>query len=104
MKTEENLKVVQQIPLDRLMIETDAPWCDVRPSHASWPWLPAGWLQSSAAFPQQKKERFQPGQMVKGRNEPCQLRQILVIISNLRGMDEKELADIVYQNTMRLFF
>ena len=35
MKTEENCEVVKAIPLDRLMIETDCPYCDIRNSHAS---------------------------------------------------------------------
>eukprot|EP00667_Euglena_gracilis_P023522 EG_transcript_26608 len=34
LKTEENLKVMAQVPLDRLLLETDAPWCDIRPTHA----------------------------------------------------------------------
>jgi TatD DNase family protein len=103
MKTEENLEVVRQIPIDRLMIETDAPWCDIRPTHASSKWISAS-SRLTTAFPQQKKERFQPGQMVKGRNEPCQVRQILSIIANLRGVSEEQLAETVYQNTLRLFF
>jgi TatD DNase family protein len=41
MKTDENLRALAEIPLDRLMLETDAPWCDIRPTHASfefrWP-------------------------------------------------------------------
>ncbi|KAI0205609.1 TatD family hydrolase [Astrocystis sublimbata] len=38
-KTEENCEVVKQIPLDRLMLETDGPWCEIRPSHAGYRYL-----------------------------------------------------------------
>lgn len=38
-KTEENCAVVKQLPLDRIMLETDGPWCEVRPSHAGWKYL-----------------------------------------------------------------
>jgi len=33
LKTAENLKVVEFVPVSRMMIETDAPWCDIRHSH-----------------------------------------------------------------------
>ena len=35
LKTEENLEIVKKIPLDRIMLETDSPYCDIRNSHAS---------------------------------------------------------------------
>ncbi|KAJ6781535.1 hypothetical protein PWT90_05022 [Aphanocladium album] len=38
-KTEENCAVVKELPLDRIMLETDGPWCEVRPSHAGWKYL-----------------------------------------------------------------
>lgn len=34
LKTVENLQVVAKIPNDRLMLKTDVPWCEVRPTHA----------------------------------------------------------------------
>lgn len=34
LKTEEQLQVVAQIPNDKILVETDCPWCAIRPSHA----------------------------------------------------------------------
>lgn len=39
MKTEDNCAVVREVPLGRLQIETDGPWCEMRPSHASQDYL-----------------------------------------------------------------
>jgi TatD DNase family protein len=39
LKTEENLEVAALIPISQLMIETDAPWCEVRKSHASYKYI-----------------------------------------------------------------
>lgn len=38
-KTAENCDVVKEIMLDRLMLETDGPWCEIRPSHEGWKYL-----------------------------------------------------------------
>ncbi|KAI1769120.1 hypothetical protein GGR53DRAFT_474525 [Hypoxylon sp. FL1150] len=38
-KTADNCAVVREIRLDRLMLETDGPWCEVRPSHEGWKYL-----------------------------------------------------------------
>lgn len=35
MKTAENCEVVKELPLERLQVETDGPWCEMRASHAS---------------------------------------------------------------------
>jgi TatD DNase family protein len=38
-KTADNCAVVKEIDLDRLMLETDGPWCEVRPSHDGYKYL-----------------------------------------------------------------
>jgi TatD DNase family protein len=48
----------------------DAPWCDVRPTHAGFKLL-SGY--SPHTFEKKKKERFELGSMIKGRNEPCEV-------------------------------
>jgi TatD DNase family protein len=73
LKTEENIEVVRAIPEDKLMLETDAPWCEIRSTHASFKY----WknvdesIQKLYAPPSKKKEKFERGFMVKSRNEPC---------------------------------
>jgi TatD DNase family protein len=105
LKTVDNLQVLKEIPLDRLLIETDSPWCDVCPSHASYPYLQLDLAKMMEkyeipSFKSLKKEKFVKGEMVKGRNEPGNLYQVLFIIANLRQIDVKVLAETIYQNTL----
>ena len=60
------------------VLQTDAPWCDIRPSHA-------GYAQVQTHRPALKAERFERGSMVKGRNEPCQLQQVLEVVASALG-------------------
>lgn len=96
MKTEENVEVVRHIPLDRLMLETDAPWCDIRPSHASNPFVKTN-------FSAKPKEKWSPEFCVKSRNEPCTMIRVLEAVSGIREIDQNELAQIVYENTTKIF-
>ena len=41
--------------------------------------------------------------MVKDRNEPCTMVQVLEVVSKVRGVDPVELAEIVYRNTETCF-
>nr|CCA13988.1 deoxyribonuclease TATDN1like protein putative [Albugo laibachii Nc14] len=64
LKTQENLQVVKSIPASRLMLETDAPWCDIRATHAGYQHVHTKW-------PSKKAEKYDHESLVKGRNEPC---------------------------------
>lgn len=104
LKTADNLKVVKEIPLDRLLIETDAPWCDIRPSHASFSHITANMDSLKTrfgipSFKSFKKEKFEIGETVKSRNEPCNLAQILCVIASVKGIDPGLVADAVWENS-----
>ena len=118
MKTEENLEVVKLIPLDRIQIETDGPWvcktpflttrkpkrlsfncsitdilllnkCEIRPSHAS-----AKHLTDASPLPKAvKKEKWERGCMVKGRNEPVAIANVAHVIAKVKGISVKEVCE-----------
>ncbi|KAG0047291.1 TatD DNase [Gryganskiella cystojenkinii] len=81
LKTEDNLKAAASVPLDRLMLETDGPWCDIRPTHASHKHLAHMTPDQQAIYSptSKKKEKFEIGCMVKSRNEPCTMGQVLLV-------------------------
>eukprot|EP00904_Undaria_pinnatifida_P010320 jgi/Undpi1/6418/HiC_scaffold_20.g08899.m1 len=97
LKTEDNLEVLRSIPSDRLMLETDAPWCEIRPSHAG-----SGFVKTSILS--RKRDKFETGFCVKGRQEPCHIVQVLEVVAAARGEDPGELAALALENTRRVFF
>lgn len=160
-KTAENCEVVRAVRLDRLMLETDGPWCEVRPSHEGWKYLvdmekkekeaaaqaqagvaaattepPSQQTEngSAAAGPQAqnkqqqqarpqkaskkpqkkepevterfrtvKKEKWVPGAMVKGRNEPCAIERVAKIVAAIKGVSVEEVCEAAWRNTAKVF-
>lgn len=89
MKTEENIEVVKEIPLDRLQIETDGPWCEMRPSQAS-----AKYLTDAPPLPKAvKKEKWVAGVMIKGRNEPATISNVAHAIAKIKGIPTEEVTE-----------
>lgn len=61
------MKTVSELPTNCLMLETDCPWCEIKPSHSSYSYV-------KTKFESVKKEKYKEGCMVKGRNEPSTIR------------------------------
>jgi len=99
MKTDENIEVVNQIPLERLQIETDGPWCEMRPSHAS-----AKFLKDAPPLPKAvKKEKFVKGSMVKGRNEPATIPHVAYAIAQIKEITVEEVCEAAWNNSIKMF-
>jgi len=78
LKTAENLEVIKTIPSNRILLETDAPWCDIRATHA-------GHHLISTKFESKKEKKFEMGITVKNRQEPCHIVQVLEVVAGARG-------------------
>jgi len=105
MKAKEQLEMIKEIPLDRLMLETDAPWCSMKPSHASKVHLdtlpPA--LRRQYFPPAVKAENFEIGKAVKDRNEPCGVGGVAWVVHRLHGVPLEEVVEKCWENTVEVF-
>lgn len=99
MKTEENLAVIKEIPLQRIQIETDGPWCEIRPSHASSQYLKDGPQAPKSV----KKEKWERGRLVKGRNEPVTIPQVAHVIAKVKKIPVEEVCQAAWQNSVEMF-
>ncbi|GJZ27508.1 putative deoxyribonuclease TATDN1 isoform X1 [Tanacetum coccineum] len=101
-KTSDNipcrLKGDSDVPVDRMMIETDSPYCEIKNTHAGKNFIKSTW-------PSKKKEKYDQDSLVKGRNEPCLVRQVLEVVAGCKGIaDINQLSRTLYNNTCRVFF
>ena len=100
LREELGLQVAALVPLDKIMIESDAPYCEMRATHASRPFLTDFTWSIPKAF---DKEKYLIDHPVRGRNEPTETRRVLRVLSKIKGIEEEELAEIIYKNTLKLF-
>lgn len=97
LRSEGNLRVAASVPLERLLLETDAPWCQIRPSHA-------GASHVATRFAEVKKEGWSAASCVKARNEPCHARQVLEVVAAIREQPAADVAAAASENARRLFY
>lgn len=105
LKTEENLATVTALPLSKLMLESDCPYCEIRPSHASHAHLSSLPPYLSALYKPEavKKEKFVEGKAVRGRNEPVGTGLVAWVVAQLKGVSLEEVAEVTTRNARELF-
>jgi TatD DNase family protein len=101
LKTDENLNVVKQIPLNRMHLETDSPWCSIKRTHASFRF-------TKDADSNVKKEKYHPEEgstvLVNGRCEPRNILQVAQVIAGIKQISLDEVIDACSMNSINLFF
>ncbi|GHP09106.1 hypothetical protein PPROV_000784300 [Pycnococcus provasolii] len=86
LRTELNVRVAAAVPIDRLMLETDCPWCELKPTHASRALLTAtaAQMRDHDAMTYVKKEKWRSDALVKGRCEPIHIIHVLHAVAAAR--------------------
>jgi TatD DNase family protein len=65
------------------------PQCEIRPSHASYKYT-----EGAPALPKAfKKERWQKGCMVKGRNEPVTISHVAQVIARIKEIPVEDVCE-----------
>ena len=99
LKTPENLDVVRSLPLERIVLESDAPWCGIKPTHAGHAFTrpPTTWDAPV------KKERWRPGAAVRDRAEPAHVLLVAQIVAAITGQSLERVAEITSANARDIF-
>ncbi|EPR79805.1 TatD related DNase [Spraguea lophii 42_110] len=80
-----NSDIVTYLPLDRMLLETDSPYCLIKENR----------------FKSNKKGNN--GMLKKGRNEPCRLWDLIDKVKAIKNVGENELEEITNNNFKRIF-
>ena len=89
-----DISLAKELPLDRITVESDAPWCSIKSTSPAYPYV---------ITRPELKGKWQEGYAIKGRNEPWASRQILEVIANSRNLPLEHVAEIIYNNSVQLF-
>jgi len=97
-RTEFTIEAIKKIPLESIVLDTDAPYCLIKPSFPAYSHV-------RTFFPTQnsKKKTLSPEMFTKGRNEPGMIIQVAECLSGVKNLDLLECTEAIFQNTLKLF-
>ncbi|XP_952028.1 TatD-like deoxyribonuclease, putative [Theileria annulata] len=77
LKTESNLQSVKHVPLNKLLLETDSPWCGIKNTHSSSQYV-------KTRFNTVKRpEQMTPETVFTMRTEPCHILNVAEVVHQL---------------------
>ncbi|KAI1211189.1 Mg-dependent DNase [Annulohypoxylon truncatum] len=99
-QTQESLEMVAAIPLERLQIETDAPWGEIKSGSE----VAKRYLANASPLPLSKKrDKWDAECMVKERNESCAIERVAYVVAGLKGVTVDEVAAAAWRNSVNMF-
>ncbi|KAH6875122.1 TatD family hydrolase [Alternaria rosae] len=98
----DSLDMIRHVPLDKLQVETDAPWGDIQASSE----VAKAYLKNATkwSWGSRKKDKFSMGDMVKERNESCSVEKVALVVAGIKGVDVEEVAERAWRNSVDMFF
>ncbi|KAL1797165.1 hypothetical protein ACET3X_003771 [Alternaria dauci] len=98
----DSLDMIRHVPLDKLQIETDAPWGDIQASSE----VAKAYLKNATkwSWGSKKKDKFSRGDMVKERNESCNMEKVALVVAGIKGIGVEEVAESAWRNSVDMFF
>ena len=99
-RSTESLEMVAALPLDRLHLETDAPWGEIKSTSE----LAMRYCANAPVAPaSKKKDKWNAACMVKERNESCMISRVAFVVAGLKGVEVEEVAGAAWRNSVGLF-
>lgn len=96
----ESLDMVAAIPLEKLQIETDAPWGEIKATSE----VAKRYLANASPLPaSKKKDKWHANCMVKERNESCAIERVAYVVAGLKGITVEEVAEAAWKNSVTMF-
>ncbi|CRH03027.1 TatD-like deoxyribonuclease, putative [Plasmodium relictum] len=107
LKTFENINTVKKIPLNLLLLETDAPWCSIKKTHASYHFIKEKYEKRNYTNLKKIKNVIQCDDttIFKERNEPYNIRDIAEITYKIKepNITFEAFCKKIRCNTLSLF-
>ncbi|XP_042463836.1 uncharacterized metal-dependent hydrolase YabD-like isoform X1 [Zingiber officinale] len=103
MKPQKAKKLLLSVPKDRILIETDSP--DGLPTANTSSWIPVSVLASKGEPSDQLSDQAGEATRLSKEtlNHPANLLNVLKYVATLLEISEEELAQLSFENTVRLF-